>query len=110
MSNKWTQDLPPVGGFPKLNYNRRAPVAISGYAIFGTFLVVTTVTTAIYFNEKIDRLNNQKEEKRRLSMILPILQAENDICFLASPHKNVYYTRWMPPQINKRQMAALPKH
>ncbi|KYQ89392.1 GRIM-19 domain-containing protein [Tieghemostelium lacteum] len=106
---RWVQDLPPPGGYPKLEYGRKIPPPISGYWVFGITFAIMGVGTVIFFNDKIERMNQEKEEKKRLSMILPILQAENDINFLASSHQNVYTTRWMPPQIQKRQLTLLPK-
>ncbi|EAL70048.1 GRIM-19 domain-containing protein [Dictyostelium discoideum AX4] len=104
---KWVQDLPPAGGFPKLKYARTSTSPIPGAYIFAGVFSIMAVGTYIFFSDKVERNAREEEEKRRLSMILPILQAENDINFLASPHQNVYFTRWMPPQTGKRAAALL---
>ncbi|KAF2075288.1 hypothetical protein CYY_003417 [Polysphondylium violaceum] len=107
---RWVQDLPPVGGYPKIHFGRRSPPPVSGYWMFGVTFALMGVGHYIFLKDKIARIADEEEENRRLTYILPIIQAENDINFLASPHKNVYHTRYMPPQTpHKRTYAALPK-
>eukprot|EP01132_Coremiostelium_polycephalum_P005922 gene5922-7373_t len=106
---RWVQDLPPPGGFPKLNFARQSPKMVSGFTIFGVALAVSLFGHYKYFKTKLIQLENEKEERRRLTMILPILQAEADIIFLGSPHENVYYTRWMPPIANKHSSMIILK-
>ncbi|EFA76595.1 GRIM-19 domain-containing protein [Heterostelium album PN500] len=97
---KWVQDLPPPGGFPALEYGRQTPKMISGYKLFGATFLIMGVGTYIYLRGRIQDLQDDDVERVRLSKILPIVQAENDIMFLGAAHKNVYLTRWMPPIVN----------
>ncbi|GAM22921.1 hypothetical protein SAMD00019534_060960, partial [Acytostelium subglobosum LB1] len=97
---KWVQDLPPPGGWAPLPFGRQTPKMVSGYKLFGATFIIMSVGTYIYINTRIQDLQDDETERIRLSKILPIIQAENDILFLGSTHKNVYTTRWMPPLIN----------
>ncbi|EGG13486.1 GRIM-19 domain-containing protein [Cavenderia fasciculata] len=98
---RWVQDLPPPGGYEPLPFGRQTPKMVSGYKIFAGVGLVISIGTYLFINQRLQDLRNEEEERRRLTKILPIIQAENDIMFLGSAHENVYHTRWMPPSIDR---------
>mmetsp|Transcript_9904 Transcript_9904/g.10003 ORF Transcript_9904/g.10003 Transcript_9904/m.10003 type:complete len:129 (-) Transcript_9904:102-488(-) len=111
------QDVPPPGGFPKVNLTRGiGPRGPPGWLIW-----LSVVTASIYGMWQIGRTNkvkriDHKEKREARIAILPYLQAESDRQLIAKitesnrqeaeimknvdgwkVGESVYSKRWMPP-------------
>ena len=110
------QDLPPPGGYPKLNFSRNLPPRrFSGAALFLAAGVMIVYGFSKVISGSVKERERKKEKREVRATVLPFLQAEEDVRYLrqlAKYHeferiimrdvegwevgKNHYHTTWMP--------------
>lgn len=115
LNKRVVQDLPPPGGFPKLDFSKKVPgPRMSGAGLFLLFGLV--VAYGKYYTYKgASILHDWKDEKREIrATVYPFIQAEYDVRFLQKQAKfqqfeakvmkgvdgwevgkNHYHTTWM---------------
>jgi len=83
------QDMPPKGGYRKINVNRVFPKPFaSSRAIVGTYFVCTGVGWYLYLLNDRQIENYQIESRSALIALTPLLDAESDREFLKQVRKN----------------------
>ncbi|KAF6261170.1 GRIM-19 [Scenedesmus sp. NREL 46B-D3] len=78
------QDMPPVGGFPSIRIQRRLPsTGPTGVAIFAVGAAVMAYGYYNVYNLIQDRKAGLRELEMMRAPIIPVLQAEEDIRWVA---------------------------